>query len=257
ELARYCDYDVGLPPIELPTVSWTAPSYHPTTTRVITLTRAGITDPTGGGTMSIQDYLGNPPRSLPEPGEMALAIASDVPVTTYAELQRGLSAAGRKEVRILVTVADPQPVPTPRLPEMLSTMKSKLPADDNEKVMFVAQGVRGYAGACPALASAFAELASVAPDGRCAALAQRSAEAIVSCSCDKGDEIMTLLYALTMGFDPPTGRVAAVPVALDPNRPFVPPAGMTWGQYATQTFTDTELHRLWMDAVAPPAPAGG
>ncbi|NVB42612.1 hypothetical protein G6O69_32615 [Pseudenhygromyxa sp. WMMC2535] len=257
ELERMCDYDLGIPPIALPVVEWTAPSYHPTQTSVITLTTAGMHDPQSGAAISIQDWLANPPRRIPEPGVMAIAIANDVPVTAVAELWRGLSAAGRMEIRALVQVTDPEPPPAPRKPEMLSTMKAKLPTDANERAVFVAQGVRGYANACPALAEAFSQLSTVAPEQRCTALAERAAAAVVSCGCEKGDEIMTLLYGLTVGFEPPKGRVAAVPVALDPNRGYTPPEGQTWGELARETFTDTQLHRLWIDAVAAPMPAGG
>jgi len=254
EYGALCGYDIGIPPIDLPAVDWDAPSYHPTDTRVITLTKSGLTDPEGGGTVAIQAWLADPPRQIPEPGQMVLAVAADVPVTTVAELQRGLASQGRREVRFLVRVADPEPVPQPRRPDLIDELKAKAPDDPGERVMFVAMGVRAYAEACPAFGSAFTEVSAVAPDQRCAKLAEVAARGIAECGCEKVDEISTLLYAVTVGFDVPKGRAAAVPVMLDPNRKFVPEPGMTWGELAAETFTDTQLHRLWIDAVAPPVP---
>src|SRR5690606_1021848 len=111
----------------------------------------------------IQAWLANPPRRLPEPGEMVFAIAADVPATVVAELQRGLADAGRREVRYLVHVADGKPLPQPHNPTTLASMREALPDDANERVMFVAKAVQGYAETCPPVASVFPRLAQVAP----------------------------------------------------------------------------------------------
>ncbi|PRQ05796.1 hypothetical protein ENSA5_01160 [Enhygromyxa salina] len=255
ELRGYCEFDLGIPPIELAKVAWNADTYHPLATRVITLDAGGLSDPEGEGKVSIQDWLRDPPRPIAEPGALVLAIAHDVPASTVAELQRGLFAAGRQEVRVLVHVADERPIPQPRSAKMLADMRAALPDDDNERVMFVAQGVRGYAETCPALTEAFGQLASVAPGERCGKLAELASAALVECECARLTDIMTLLYALTMGFEPPSGRATAVPIRLDTSRKINPPAGATWGEIVAANLTNTELHQLWIDAVAPPAPA--
>jgi hypothetical protein len=255
ELASYCEFDLGVPPIELPQVSWTAESYHPLATRVITLDRGGLTDPEGEGTVAIQAWLADPPRRLPEPGAMVLAIAEDVPATSVAELVHGLAAAGRQEIRVLVHVSDPRPLPQPRNPEMLADMAKALPASKNDRVMFVAGGIRGYAQHCPALAGVFGELAKVGPGERCPLLAERASAALVECGCPQLPDIMTLLYALTMGFVPPSGRAAAVPIRLDPEHAIRPAPGSTWGDVARAELKGTHLHPLWLDAAASPAPA--
>lgn len=255
ELRGYCEFDIGVPPIELAKVPWTAPLYHPLATTVITLDKQGLSDPEGKGTVSIQDWLADPPRRLREPGEMVLAIAADVPVTTVAELQRGLAAAGRKEVRYLVHVADERPIPQPEQPELLAGMREALPPNPNERVMFVARAVQGYAETCPPVAGVFPQLSQVAPGDRCTALGELMAPAIVECGCAQRSEIMTLLYALTVGFEVPRGRAVAVPVFLDPQYKVTPAAGATWGEFAGPQFANIQLHRLWIDAVAPsPAP---
>jgi hypothetical protein len=255
ELQSHCEFDLGVPPIALAKVTWTAPSYHPLATRVITLDQRGLTDPEApaAGSVSIQAWLADPPRRIPEPGELTLAIAHDVPATTVAELFRGLAAAGRQEIRVLVHVADDRPIPQPRNPKMLADMRAALPTDPNERVMFVAEGVRGYAETCPPLASVFGELAQVAPGDRCAKLSELAAAAVVECGCPKLPDITTLLYALTIGFVPPSGRAAAVPIRLDPGRKVTPPAGTTWAEIVTANLRNDGLHQLWIDAVAPPA----
>jgi hypothetical protein len=253
ELQTYCEFELGVPPLVLPKVGFTAETYHPLATRVITLTREGLTDPEGAaGTVSIQAWLADPPRRLPEPGELVLAIAADVPATTVAELQRGLAAAGREQVRYLVHVDDERPIPQPRDAKLLARMREALPIDPNERVLFVAQAVQGYAETCPPVAGVFPQLAQTSPGDRCAKLGELASKAIVECGCVELPEIMTLLYALTMGFDPPPGRAAAVPVILDPQAELVPAAGATWGDVASAQLRSTELHRLWIDAVAPP-----
>jgi hypothetical protein len=253
ELRSFCEFDLGVPPIALPKVEWTADSYHPLATRVINLDQAGLTDPEGQGTVSIQAWLADPPRRIPEPGELSLAIAGDVPASSVAELWRGLSAAGRTEIRVLVHVTDEAPIPQPRNPTMLAGMLAELPSDANERVMFVAQGVRGYANNCPPLASVFGELANVAPGDRCDKLAELASAAIVECGCVKLPDIMTLLYALTIGFVAPSGRAAAVPIRLDPGRKITPAATATWADVVEANLRNDGLHQLWIESVAPPA----
>jgi hypothetical protein len=247
ELASFCELDLGVPPIELPKVTWTAEPYHPLATRVITLDTRGLTDPEGTGTVSIAQWLADPPRRIPEPGEMVFAIAADVPATTVAELQRGLAAAGRKEVRYLVHIGDPRPIPRPRDAKMLTSMRDALPSNSNERVVFVAKAVQGYGETCPPVAGVFPKLVQVGPGDRCAKLAELASKAIGECGCAKLDEIMTLLYALTIGFDVPPGRATAVPVAIDPEAPPIAAADTTWGQLAAAQLKSTELHQLWIE----------
>jgi hypothetical protein len=254
ELQGLCAYDLGVPPIALPRVEWSAETYHPLATRVISLDTDGLRDPEGGReALTIQAWLADPPRRLPEPGEMVFAIAAEVPATTVAELQRGLSAAGRREIRVLVHAGGDEPIPQPRDPKMLERMGDELPADPNERVVFVAQAVQGYAERCPPIAGVFKQLAQVSPGDRCLKFAELAAAAIVECGCAEMPTIMTLLYALTMGFEPPSGRAIAVPVHLDPQAKQKPAEGATWGEVASAQLRSTELHRLWIDAVAPPA----
>lgn len=250
ELASFCKLDIGVPPIELPKVAWSTEPYHPLATRVITLDQRGLTDPERAGTFSIEAWLANPPRRIPEPGEMVFAIAADVPVATVVELQRGLAAAGRKEIRVLVHIADPTPIPRPRDPKLLTGMRDALPDITSERLVFVAKAVQEYGKTCPPLAGVFPQLNQVSSGDRCVKLAELASKAIVECGCTKLDEIMTLLYALTVGFDVPLGRAAAVPVAIDPEAPeakLVAKSGATWGELAASTLKGPELHRLWIE----------
>lgn len=247
ELRHYCEFDLGVPPIELPKVAWTAPSYHPLSTRVITLHASGLTDPEGGGTVTIASWLANPPRRIPEPGELVFAMAADLPAASVAELLRGLSAQGRQKIQVLVHVAEPNPIPTPHNAPMLADMRAALPDAHEERVMFVAQGVRGYAATCPALMGVFGQLAGVRMEDRCTRMAELAAEALVECGCPKLPDIMTLLYALTIGFEPPRGRAAAVEVRLDATQALRAAPGATWGQLAAGALTDASPRALWID----------
>jgi hypothetical protein len=245
KLASFCEFDLGVPPIELPRVAWTAEPYHPLATTVITLDRNGLTDPEGGGTVTIQAWLADPPRRIPEPGSMVFAIAADVPATTVAELFGGLAAAGRQQIRVLVHIADDRPIPQPTNPTMLASMREALPANANERVIFVAKAVQGYAEVCPPVAGVFPQLAALAPGERCPKLAELAATAIVECGCANLDEIMTLLYALTIGLETPSGRSSSVTIALDPEHAVVASEGATWGELGAAQITGAELH-LWI-----------
>lgn len=247
ELRRLCEFDLGVPPIDLPNVAWTADSYHPLATRVITLDQGGLTDPEGTGTIAVADWLASPPRRIPEPGELVFAIAADVPAATVAELWQGLAAAGRAQLRVLVHVADRSGIPMPRNPAMLADMREALPENHQERVMFVAQGVRGYAAECPSVGLVFGQLANVPMDQRCTRLAELAAGALVECGCPKMPEAMTLLYALTIGFEPPRGRTAAVEIRLDPTQVVVANPGATWGQVAVAALRDPASRGLWID----------
>jgi hypothetical protein len=247
ELRRYCEFDLGVPPIDLPKVAWTTDSYHPLATRVITLDENGLTDPEGTGTLTVAAWLADPPRRIPEPGELVFAISPTLPAATVAELWRGLAAAGRAQIQVLVHVAEPDPIPAPRNPAMLADMRAALPEAHDERVMFVAQGVRGYAVTCPSLAAVFGQLSDVPMDARCTRLAELAAAALVECGCEKLPDIMTLLYALTIGFEPPRGRTAAVEIRLDPTQAVRANPGATWGQIATTTLLDATPRGLWID----------
>jgi hypothetical protein len=247
ELRRYCEFDLGVPPIALANVTWTADSYHPLATRVITLDQSGVTDPEGTGTVSIAEWLATPPRRIPEPGELVFAIAADLPAASVAELWRGLAAAGRETIQVLVHVADKTPIPTPRNPSMLADLRAALPESHNERVMFVAQGVRGYATTCPSIGMVFGQLANVPMDQRCTRLAELAAAALVECGCPKLPDAMTLLYALTIGFQPPRGRAAAVEIRLDPTRAVQSNPGATWAEVARAALLDAEPRGLWID----------
>lgn len=245
EFEDYCAYDIGVPPIELPKVAWTGPSYHPLTTRVISLTTNGLTDPEGEGTVPVEAWLADPPRSIADSGQMVFAVAADVPAKVVAELQREIAAKGRQEVRYLVHVASEEPVPQPRRADLLEKMKAKTHNDPNAQLALVAEGVRRYAEDCPAFGEGFGALANEAPEARCGTLASFASESIVACGCREQDEIATMIYALTVGFDLPKGRAAAVPVNLDPTREYAIAEGQTWGEVASEAFTDGQLHRLW------------
>lgn len=247
ELRGYCEFDLGVPPIDLPKVAWTADSYHPLATRVITLDQDGITDPEGTGTVAIADWLATPPRRIPEPGELVFAISADLPAATVAELLRGLAAAGRASIQVLVHVTDHNPIPTPRNPAMLANLREALPEAHQERVMFVAQGVRGYANTCPSLGTVFGQLANVSMDQRCIRLAELAADALVECGCPKLSEAMTLLYALTIGFEAPHGRAAAVEIRLDPSQALQANSAATWGQVAGAALSNANPRGLWID----------
>jgi hypothetical protein len=83
-------------------------------------------------------------------------------------------------------------------------------------------------------------------DQRCSRLAELAAAALVECGCPKLPDAMTLLYALTIGFDAPSGRTAAVAIQLDPKQSVLAKPGVTWGQVAAAALSDAAPRRLWI-----------
>jgi hypothetical protein len=60
-------------------------------------------------------------------------------------------------------------------------------------------------------------------------------------------DIMTLLYALTIGFDPPRGRAAAVDIRLDPTQTIRVSPSATWGHVAGGALTDAAPRGMWLE----------
>jgi hypothetical protein len=152
-----------------------------------------------------------------------------------------------RQIHVLVHVDDAQGVPAPRNPAMLADMRASLPETNQERVKFVAQGVRGYAATCPSFAAVFGQLGSLPMEARCHRLAELAAAAIVECGCAQLPEILTLLYALTIGFEPPRGRAASVGIRLDPTQVVRASPSMTWGQVAGAALRDASPRGLWID----------
>jgi hypothetical protein len=233
ELQSFCEFDLGVPPIDLAKVGWTGPSYHPLSTRVITLDLAGLTDPEGGGTVSVEAWLADPPRRIPEPGELVVAIHRYVPYTTVAELQRGLAAKGRREVQYLVHPSERVAIPKPRDPKLLAELRDGPAGSTNERINAVIRGVQEYGKMCPPVAGVFPELEMIPPGERCPKLGELAAKAIVECGCTDVDSIMTLLYALMVGVEPPRARTIAMTITLEQiNQAVPPPPAAVWGEFA-------------------------
>lgn len=255
ELALYCDFEAQVPTNDLPAVRWSGPAFHLLEQRLIVVDAMGLVLAPGKATREpIATWLANPGPADPGPADpgppnqlLVLAIADDLPAIDAAELLAGLHAASRTEIQVLVrTDDDEQILPRPRQPEMLAEIARRLPADLGQRAMQLAMTMREYTEDCPAIATALQNLAALAPEERCPGMAGGLARAMVDCECEQADEIMTAMYAISVGTTEPKGRVAAVPLTLDPAAAVTPASTATWGQLVGSQLTGATPHRLWI-----------
>jgi hypothetical protein len=226
-------------------VRWSGPVFHLFEQRLIVVDAQGNVGERGTiEPEPIATWLADPgPIDRP----WVFAIADGLPASAAAELLAGLHAASHGEIQVLVRMEDPeQPLPVPRHPEMLAEIGRRLPTDLSQRAMQLAMTMHEYTQSCPALATALQNLAALAPEERCLGMAETVARAVVDCECRQADEILTVIHAISVGTVSPKGRVAAVPLTLDPASAVTPASTATWGQLVGSQLTGTNPHRLWL-----------
>jgi hypothetical protein len=247
EMALYCDFEAQVPTNDLPPVRWSGPAFHLLEQQLILVDAEGrVLAPGQRERVSIATWLRDPGSAEPP---LVLAIADGLPASQAAELLAGLHAASRTSIEVLVRMEDPeQALPVPREPEMLAEIARRLPSDLGQRATQSALTMRQYTESCPALATSLQNLAALAPEDRCLGMAGAVARAVVDCECRQADEIMTVLYAISVGTLPPKGRVAAVQLTIDPAAAVTPASTATWGQVAGSQLIGPKPHRLWLQS---------
>ncbi|MCA9651211.1 MAG: hypothetical protein H6712_13285 [Myxococcales bacterium] len=175
----------------------------------------------------------------------SLMIGGDTPRAEVAAVFRTLADAGQPKGSLVLSVEPSDPVPQPRDPERLAALHTKLAdADPSERAMLTAREIQAAMPPCPGLTHAFSAVATTSPDQRCALLARGISEGLVSCRCPKEDEMLTLVYSISMGSTPPERLTTVVPVVLDPAA--APRSGATWGEIVAG-LDQGALQTLWVD----------
>jgi hypothetical protein len=180
----------------------------------------------------------------PAPTGWVLAIAGTTPRTDVATLLQALADVDLPRGHLLLATNPPAPLPVPRDPKRLAELATRI--DDTDlamKAVVLAKEIEQTVSPCPALAEGFSTVATIAPESRCQVLARSISEGLVSCGCRDEDTLMTLMYAMMVGLEPPVRLGAAVPTTLDPTAPARP--GATWADVVAG-LDDAAPARLWV-----------
>jgi hypothetical protein len=180
----------------------------------------------------------------PAPSGWVLAITGATPRADVATVLQALADTEQRRGHLLLATDATGPLPVPRDPKRLAELATRITgADPSTKATLLAEEIERSLPPCPALVQGFSTVATIDPENRCRVLARSISEGLVSCDCPEEDALMTLLYAITVGVEPPTRLAAAVPTMLDPTAPARP--GATWAELVA-TLDEAALARLWV-----------
>lgn len=256
ELVAQCDvYDVVLA-LDVPAAPWKpAPSAAPTEALPLEVSPAGVVVFTGEPVpmadlaahlaegieknTALAEALGKPPTSA-----WVLTLASATPRAEVATVMKVLADAGLREGYLRLGAEATAPLPQPRDPKQLAELAARVAhADVSEKAVRLAREAEAAMPPCPALEQGFSNAATNDPEDRCRVLARDLSAGLVHCGCPKEDVVMTLVYALMVGLEPPKQVGAAVPVTLDPAAPAR--TGATWAEVVAG-LDQGALAKLWV-----------
>lgn len=251
EMLTWCALsDMGISP-DVPLAPWKpAPTDRPTDGR-IELRPGGLQ--VGWGRSAKADELVELLAAERETATMvgrtvdgwSLTIGADTPRAEVAAVVKTLSDADQRTGTVVLSVEPTAPVPQPRDPARLAALDAKIGGvDPSQRATLLAKEIEQAMPPCPGMAKAFSAVAMAAPDQRCPLLARGISEGLVGCGCPKEDEMLTLIYGVSLGSKPPERLAVAVPATLDPAA--TPRPGATWGEIVAG-LDEAALQALWVD----------
>ena len=177
-------------------------------------------------------------------GGWGLKIAKDVSRADVAALMQALVDAGQTRVELsLATPFEGEP-PQPRDPALLAELGGRINGRDiGTRTMQMAKEMAERMPPCPELQESFNSAATVPPDERCALLAEGFGGGLTKCDCQKEDEILTVLFGLTVGLEAPTQLSTTAAATLDPSATSRP--GATWAEIVAG-LDQAALANLWV-----------
>lgn len=175
----------------------------------------------------------------------SLVIEGDTPRSEVAAVLQTLANAGQTKGSVVLTVEPVGEVPQPRDPKRLAALDAEVgQADPSQKAALLAKEIESAMPPCAGMTEAFRAVATAPANERCSVLARGLSKGLVSCGCPNEDEMLTLVYGVSMGFEPPTRLSAVVPVTIDPSAK--PRAGATWGEIVAG-MDEAAMKALWVD----------
>ncbi len=174
----------------------------------------------------------------------ALTIASDVPRADIAAVMELLANAGHPSGHLMLATEAVGDLPAPRDPELLATMYAKVGTlEPDQRATLLAKEIEKKMPKCDGVGKTFRAVSTAAPEQRCPLLALGISEGLVACDCPEADELLTLLYAISVDTQVPEQLSVALPVTLDPKA--APRVGGTWGQMVAR-LDQGALAGLWV-----------
>lgn len=238
ELLAGCDYSGKVLNIDAPLAPWkAAPSAPPDRTIRLEVTTEGTTVGWGPPVSAAQlpGRLGEELERAKRASEMSgaampqwgLVVAGDVPRAEVAAVLQVLVDAGQPRGFLILSTKDVGTPPAPRKPQMLAALHARVgKADPSERATEIAKEIKRTMPPCPGVMAVFQSVATVSPDQRCPPLAEGIAKGLVDCKCPDADDLLTLVYGVTVGTERPEQLSVASPVTLDPGAASRP--GDTW-----------------------------
>lgn len=255
ELLVGCEYSGKILNIDAPAAPWkAAPSAPPDRTIRLEVTTKGTTVGWGAPVPPAQlaerfsQELERGKRAAQMSGaavpQWGLVIAGDVPRSEVAWVFRVLANAEQTRGYLILATKEIGTPPVPRKPEVLAALHARVgKSDPSERAMTMANEIKQKMPPCPGVKKTFEKIATVSPEQRCPTMARGIGEGLVACECPDADELLTLVYAVTVATERPERLSAARPVTLDPSAPSRP--GETWAA-VVEGLDEAALAGLWV-----------
>jgi hypothetical protein len=174
-----------------------------------------------------------------------LEIHRDVVLQRVAVVTRALADEGILHGWLAFASSTLPRTPPPRDPELYARAMAEIEgADPAQRAIFLAKKVEGLAERCRAMKDAFDSLATVSPTGRCNALMESVANALVDCGCPEWQpELLAWLQVLGGPADAPL--VVANAVELTPAKAERAAPDTTWAAFVATH--DAPMRTLWLE----------
>ncbi len=172
-----------------------------------------------------------------------LSIDGQTPRAEVAELFAVLVDAGRAKGRLVLATKPTTPLPQPRDPKRLAALAATLREGDSAMRATILAKTIEQALPCGELKQTFSALASAKPELRCQLMARGISEGLVDCGCPPDDELLTLIYGVTVDASPPENLGIALPLTLNPT--VASRRGATWADVVAG-FGPAAVKGLWL-----------
>ncbi|MCH9682047.1 MAG: hypothetical protein K0V04_11475 [Deltaproteobacteria bacterium] len=177
--------------------------------------------------------------------DWVLSIDGSTRRNELADAFRSLAMAGYGKGKIVFATKPTSPLPKPRDSARLAALaKTLADTDGSTKATLLAKEIQDVVGSCQAFEDAFGAVATVPADQRCTAMVKGISHAMVECRCpEQEDELVTLIYGVTVGTAVPEYLGHVTPVVIDSKAPSRP--GETWAEVVAG-LDEAALDGLWI-----------